>query len=854
MPPEDHIFPAEEQPLPAVVSPTADSPGYIPESDPEEDPEDEEDPEEDPAYYPADIGDDDEEDEEEEHLAPADSTVVALPAVDRTDSIFFISYSPFPQTPSPPPPQILSPPISPTRIEIPESCLPPRKRPRLALLPLFLREDLYKFVDMVDDAPRHPGCPISRELDYGITDEWDGLVKAIEEIAPTTIEGVNRNITDLSTTFDQETTIMHGLMEDARDDRSELRGRVNLLYRDRANYHPLAGYGPRGRLVPLMAGEFLWTLATCTVHSFGTTYNRVGTACIDFWITSSMTSETSTVVTWQLMLLTGATEHRWLISGGSRDPQTSYAMQPVKYYGLLPIYKRFKKMAPRGRPTRTTRSRPVTTTPPPVTTTPPPVTTTPPPVTDPTTTTSVTSAQLQAMIDEGVKAALAARDTTRNGDGQSSICRDCPKLKNNNIGSSGWKFQRPLIPDKVYAVEIQGKPGQQCRHGSCAVHQSLPLPEGSEDLSANCDASKKGLGAVLMQREKNSKDPYRNSEQKILEPRTDGTYASMAGVGLPVMAIYGLCLTMCIIKAEHKRPSGLLVQPDIPEWKWDNITMDFVTKLPKSSQGYDTIWVIVDRLTKSAIFMPMRETDPLDKLARMYLKEVVTKHGIPVSIICDRDPRFSSNFWKSLQKALGTSLDMSTAYHPETDGQSERTIQTLEDMLRACVIDFGNGWVKHLPLVEFSYNNSYHASIKAAPFEALYGRKCRSPVCWAEVGQVQLTGPELVQETTERIIQVKQRMQAARDRQKSYANLKRKPMEFQVGDKVMLKVSPWKGVVRFEKVGTVATSLKLPSRACKQVLKYVSCIQLKKCYSDDPLVVPLGGLQVDENLHFVEER
>ncbi|GJW52395.1 putative reverse transcriptase domain-containing protein [Tanacetum coccineum] len=143
------------------------------------------------------------------------------------------------------------------------------------------------------------------------------------------------------------------------------------------------------------------------------------------------------------------------------------------------------------------------------------------------------------------------------------------------------------------------------------------------------------------------------------------------------------CLTCAKVKAEHQRPSGLLVQPKIPEWKWDNITMDFVTKLPKTSQGYDTIWVIVDRLTKSAIFTPMRETDPLDKLARMYLKE----------------------------NALGTNLDMSTAYHPQTDGQSERTIQTLEDMLRACAIDFGKGWVNHLPLVEFSYNNSYHASI-----------------------------------------------------------------------------------------------------------------------------------------------
>ncbi|GJY21402.1 putative reverse transcriptase domain-containing protein [Tanacetum coccineum] len=297
--------------------------------------------------------------------------------------------------------------------------------------------------------------------------------------------------------------------------------------------------------------------------------------------------------------------------------------------------------------------------------------------------------------------------------------------------------------------------------------------------------------------------------------------------------------------------------------------MDFVTKLPKSPQGHDTIWVIVDRLTKSAIFTPMRETDSMEKLARLYIKEVVARHGIPVSIICDRDPRFASRFWRSLQKALGTSLDMSTAYHPETDGQSERTIQTLEDMLRACVIDFGKGWINHLPLVEFSYNNSYHASIKAAPFEALYGRKCRSPVCWAEVGEAQLTGPDLIQETTEKIIQIKQRIQAARDRQKSYADLKRKPMEFQVGDKVMLKVSPWKGVVRFgkrgklnpryvgpfkvlERVGSVAYKLELPQELSR-VHNTFHVSNLKKCYSDEPLAVPLEGLHIDDKLQFVEE-
>ncbi|GJT75895.1 putative reverse transcriptase domain-containing protein [Tanacetum coccineum] len=195
------------------------------------------------------------------------------------------------------------------------------------------------------------------------------------------------------------------------------------------------------------------------------------------------------------------------------------------------------------------------------------------------------------------------------------------------------------------------------------------------------------------------------------------------------------CLTCLKVKAEHQKPSGLLVQPEIPQWKWDNITMDFVTKLPRTSSGYDTIWVIVDRLTKSAHFLPMRENDPMDKLARLYMKEVVTRHGIPVSIICDCDGRFTSNFWRAFQKALGTRLDMSTAYHPQTDGQSERTIQTLEDMLRACVIDFRNGWERHLPLIEFSYNNSYHARIKVVPFEALYGRKCRS-FCIVGLGNV----------------------------------------------------------------------------------------------------------------------
>nr|GFA00788.1 putative reverse transcriptase domain-containing protein [Tanacetum cinerariifolium] len=261
--------------------------------------------------------------------------------------------------------------------------------------------------------------------------------------------------------------------------------------------------------------------------------------------------------------------------------------------------------------------------------------------------------------------------------------------------------------------------------------------------------------------------------------------------------------------------------------------MDFVTKLPKTSSGYDTIWVIVDRLTKSAHFLPMREDDSMDKLTKLYLKEVVTRHGIPISIISNRDPRFASNFWRAYQKALGTRLDMSTAYHPETDGQSERTIKTIEDMLCACVIDFGKGWERHLPLVEFSYNNSYHASIKAAPFEALYGRKCRSPICWAEVGDAQLMGPEMIQQTTKKIVQIKQRLQARCDRQTSYADVRR----------------PFKVLAR---VGTVAYRLKLPQQLSR-VHSTFHISNLKKCLANEPLAIPLDELHIDDKLRFVKE-
>nr|GEY15863.1 reverse transcriptase domain-containing protein [Tanacetum cinerariifolium] len=206
----------------------------------------------------------------------------------------------------------------------------------------------------------------------------------------------------------------------------------------------------------------------------------------------------------------------------------------------------------------------------------------------------------------------------------------------------------------------------------------------------------------------------------------------------------GKCLTCSIVKTECQKPSGLLIQPKIPIWKWEGITMDFVTKLPRTSNGHDTIWVIIDRLTKFVHFIPTRETESMDTLTWLYIKEIISRHGVPISIILDRNSHFTSRFWQLLQKAL----------------------------------DFGKGWEKHLPLVEFSYNNSYHANNKAALFEALYGQKCRSPVCWAEVGDTQPTGPEIIHETAEKIVQIRQHLQAARDRQRSYAKVRQKPLEF----------------------------------------------------------------------------
>jgi len=204
------------------------------------------------------------------------------------------------------------------------------------------------------------------------------------------------------------------------------------------------------------------------------------------------------------------------------------------------------------------------------------------------------------------------------------------------------------------------------------------------------------------------------------------------------------CLTCQQVKAEHQKSGGLLQPLPIPLWKWERIAMDFVVGMPRTQRHHNAIWVIVDRLTKLAHFLRVKTTFSAEQLAELYIREIVRLHGVPLSIVSDRDSKFTSRFWHGFQSTMGTELDLSTAFHPQTDGQSERTIQTLEDMLRACALDYVGNWDRHLPLAEFAYNNSYHSSIEVAPYEALYGRRCRTPICWDEVGERRLCKVELI--------------------------------------------------------------------------------------------------------------
>jgi hypothetical protein len=328
------------------------------------------------------------------------------------------------------------------------------------------------------------------------------------------------------------------------------------------------------------------------------------------------------------------------------------------------------------------------------------------------------------------------------------------------------------------------------------------------------------------------------------------------------------CDTCQRIKASHLKSTGALQPLSIPLWKWDDISMDFIVGLPNTSRHQDSIWVIVDQLTKVAHFLPVHTTDKAQKYAELYIDRIVCLHGLPRTIVSDRGAQFVARFWEQLQESLGTKLIRSLAYHPQTDGQTERVNQILEDMLRACVIDCGKNWDKHLSLAEFAYNNSYQSSLRMAPFEALYGRRCRTPLNWSQPGEREVFGPDLVTEAERKVKLIRKNLKAAQARQKSYHDKRRKPLQFEVGDFVYLKVSPTKGVQRFEikgklapryigpyeiieACGPVAYKLMLPPKM-SAIHSVFHVSQLKTCVRLPTEIIAEPELEIEPDLSYQE--
>ena len=313
------------------------------------------------------------------------------------------------------------------------------------------------------------------------------------------------------------------------------------------------------------------------------------------------------------------------------------------------------------------------------------------------------------------------------------------------------------------------------------------------------------------------------------------------------------CLTCQQVKAKHQKPTGLLQPLEVAEWKWEHVTMDFMTHLPWTLQRHDAVWVIMDRLTKSAHFLAVRMAFTLEEFYRLYIREIIRLHGVLVSIVSDMDPRFTTHFWKSFEKAMGTKLMMSTAFHLQTDGQLERTIQVLEDMLRACVLDLKGSWEEYLPVMEFAYNNNYEASIQMAPYEALYGRPCQSLICWIEEGERSIIGPDLIRYTSEKVGFIWKRLLIDQSQQKSYTDRQCRPLEFEVGDHVFLKVMPKyiEPFEIFERMGTVAYWLALSS-SLSGVHEVFHVSMLRKYTLNPTYVVDWGEIIVDTDENFEE--
>jgi hypothetical protein len=257
------------------------------------------------------------------------------------------------------------------------------------------------------------------------------------------------------------------------------------------------------------------------------------------------------------------------------------------------------------------------------------------------------------------------------------------------------------------------------------------------------------------------------------------------------------CDTCRKVKADYMKPGGLLQPLTILDWKWEDISMGFILGLPPTTRKVDSIWVIVDHFTKSAYFILVHTRFTTEKNVEIYIAHILCLHGVPKMIVSNRGSRFIALFWEQLHASLRTHLVHSSAYHPQTNGQTKRVNQIFEDMLRAYVVENQGGRDKNLPWAEFSYNNSYQESLKMAPFEALYGRRCHIPLNWIKPGEKTIFGPDLIDEAEATVCHIQDNLKAARSRQESYANKRHRPLEFEVGDQIYLSVSPMKCMKRF---------------------------------------------------------
>jgi hypothetical protein len=321
------------------------------------------------------------------------------------------------------------------------------------------------------------------------------------------------------------------------------------------------------------------------------------------------------------------------------------------------------------------------------------------------------------------------------------------------------------------------------------------------------------------------------------------------------------CLECQKVKAEHRHPTGLLQPLPIPEWRWEVVTMDFITKITRTNKQHDSIMVVVDNLTKTAHFVPVKLTHKATNIADVYMKEIARLHGIPKTIVSDRDPKFTSKFWKGLFNGFGTNLNFSTTYHPESDGKTKRVNQVIEDMLRMYVMDKPSKWEDYLQLVEFYYNNGYQASLKMSPFEALYGRNCNTPVSWDNPIDRAVVGLDLLREMEEKMIKIKQNLKAAQDRQKNYVDKGRTHIEFKVGDHAFLKVKANRSSLKLgncsklaarycgpfeilERIDPVAYMIALPASMSVHNVFHVSL--LNKYIPDANHVIDWNVIQVEQ--------